>query len=210
MRSDPIIDQVRKELVAAHAVHTILLYGSRADGSAGADSDYDVAAFGPIAKSFRVSRVADGAYLDVFVYPEAPLLEPTEEYLKLRGSLVILQRGAEAEDFLSKLEEVFRHGPEPLPSDEVEARKVWAHKMAARMQRADLEGNYRRVWLLTALLEDYFHIRGLWYQGPKKSLRWLEQFDAPTYDALRLALEPNASKEAVSWLVHLVVGKPDA
>jgi len=56
MRSEPILAQVCTELVAAHAVHTILLYGSRADGSAGADSDYDVAAFGPIDKSFRVAR----------------------------------------------------------------------------------------------------------------------------------------------------------
>ena len=210
MSSDPILDQVCKELVATHAVHTILLYGSRADGSACADSDYDVAAFGPIGESFRVARLVDGAYLDVFVYPEALLLETTEEYLKLRGSHVVMQRGTEAEDCLSKLDEIFRRGPEPLPSDEIEARKVWAHKMAARMQRADLEGNYRRVWLLTALLEDYFHIRGLWYQGPKKSLRWLEQFDVPAYDAMRLALEPNASEEAVLSLVHLVAGKPDA
>jgi len=210
MRTDPILNQVCKELVAVQAVHTILLYGSRADGSAGADSDYDVAAFGPIDKSFRVARLIDAVYLDGFVYPEALLLEPTEEYLKLRGSHVVLQRGAEAEDFLSKPEEIFRRGPEPLPSDEIEARKVWAHKMAARMQRADLEGNYRRAWLLTALLEDYFHLRGLWYQGPKKSLRLLEQFDAPTYDAMRLALEPNASTEAFFSLVHFVAGKPDA
>ena len=210
MRPDPILDQVCKELVAAHAVHTILLYGSRADGSAGADSDYDVAAFGPIDKSFRVARLADGAYLDVFVYPEALLLEPTEEYLKLRGSHVVVQRGAEAEDFLSKLDEIFRRGPEPLPSDEIEARRVWAHKMAARIQRADLEGNYRRVWLLTALLEDYFHLRGLWYQGPKKALRWLQEFDVPAYDAMLLALEPNASAEAVFSLVYLVAGQPDA
>lgn len=210
MRTDPILVQVCTELVAAHAVHTILLYGSRADGSAGADSDYDVAGFGPIDKSFRVARLVDGAYLDVFVYPEALLLGPSEEYLKLRGSQVVLQRGAEAADFLSKLEEIFRRGPEPLPLDEIEARKVWAHKMAARMQRADLEGNYRRVWLLTALLEDYFHLRGLWYEGPKKALRWLEQFDQPTYGAMRLALEPNASSEALFSLVRLVAGKPDA
>ena len=210
MRTDPILDKVCTELIAAHAVHTILLYGSRADGSAGSDSDYDVAAFGASDKSFRVARLVDDAYLDVFVYPEALLLEPTEEYLKLRGSLVVLQRGAEAEDFLSKLEEIFRCGPEPLPADEIAARKVWAHKMLARMKRTDLEGNYRRVWLLTALLEDYFQTRSLWYQGPKKALRWLQQFDVPTYDAVRLALEPNASTEAVSSLVHLVAGEPDA
>jgi hypothetical protein len=207
MHSEPILDRACKELVSAHAVHTILLYGSRADGSAGADSDYDIAAFSPNDKSFRIARLVDGAYLDVFIYPEALLIEPTQEYLKLRGSQIVLQRGAEAESFLSKLEEVFRRGPEPLPSDEIEARKVWAQKMAARIGRADPEGNYRRVWLLTALLEDYFHIRGLWYQGPKKSLRWLEQFDGPAYHAMCLALKPNASNEAVSSLVQLVAGQ---
>jgi hypothetical protein len=208
MHPDPILTQVCTELVTAHALHTILLYGSRADGSDGAESDYDVAAFGPVENSFRIARMVDGAYLDVFVYREGLLLEPTEEYLKLRGSHVVLQRGGEAKNFLSELEEIFRRGPKPLPSDEIETRKVWAHKMVARMQRADLEGNYRRVWLLTALLEDYFHLRGLWYQGPKKALRWLQQFDATTYSAMAVALEPNASKEAVSLLAHLVTGKP--
>jgi predicted nucleotidyltransferase len=210
MHPDPIFDQVCKQLVAAHAVHTMLLYGSRADGSASRDSDYDVAAFAPIERSFRVARLVDGAYLDVFVYPEALLFKPSEEHLKLIGSRVVLQRGTEAEDFLSRLDEIYRRGPEPLPSDEIAARKVWAHKMVARMRRADPEGNYRRVWLLTALLEDYFQLRGLWFEGPKKSLRWLEQFDVPTFDAMRAALEPNASEEAVSSVVRLVVGKLDA
>lgn len=208
MQPDPVLTEICQELTAAHAVHTILVYGSRADGSAGADSDYDVAGFGPIDKVLRIARLAGGAYLDVFVYPESVLLEPTEEYLKLRGSHVVLQRGAQASDFLAKLDELFERGPKPLPGDEVAALKVWAHKMLARIQRADAEGNYRRVWLLTALLEDYFLIRGLWYQGPKKALRWLEQFDAPTYDAMLVALEPGASNEAIARLVHQVAGEP--
>ena len=136
--------------------------------------------------------------------------DPTEEYLKLRGSQVLLQRGVEADAFLRKLDALFQLGPKPLPADEITAIKLWAHKMVARIERADAEGNYRRVWLLMALMEDYFPIRGLWYQGPKKSLRWLEQFDGPTYDAMLRALEPNASNEAISALVHLVAGKPDA
>jgi len=36
--------------------------------------------------------------------------------------------------------------------------------MALRMRRSDIEGNFRRAWLLTALLEDYFRLRGMWYQ----------------------------------------------
>jgi hypothetical protein len=209
MNSEPILEQLCTELTTAHAAHTVLLYGLRSDGSARADSDYDIAAFAPVDKSFRIARRLDGVYLDVFVYPEAVLLSPTEEYLKLRGCRIVMQRGTETEQFLSELDEVFRRGPRALPADEIEALKTWAHKMVARIERADPEGNYRRVWLLTALLEDYFHIRGLWYQGPKKSLRWLEQFDRPTYDAMCLALEPNAGNGVIATVVHLVAGQPD-
>jgi len=210
MRSDLILEEVCRELTATHSVHTIFLYGSRADGSSTNDSDYDVAGFGPVEQAFRIARTVAGAYLDVFVYPETVLLAPAEEYLKLRGCRILLQRDEEATNFLAKLDELFRLGPKPLPPDEITALKVWAHKMVARIKRADAEGNYRRVWLLTALLEDYFQIRGLWYQGPKKALLWLEEFDLPTHAALMRALEPGASIEAISSLVNLVARNPDA
>ena len=82
--------------------------------------------------------------------------------------------------------------------------------MLARMERADPEGNYRRIWLLQALLEDYFHRRGLWFEGPKKALRWLEASDAPAYNAYSRALEPGASNQTIANLVHLLTGASDA
>ena len=111
---------------------------------------------------------------------------------------------------LWKLDEIFRAGPKTLPADEINVLKVWAHKMLARIGRADAEGKYRRVWLRTELLEDYCHIRGLWCQGPKKAHRWLAEFDVPTYDAMLLALEPHASNDAICRLVQVVAGNLDA
>lgn len=113
----------------------------------------------------RDARLVEGSFLDVFVYPEAELQACREDHLRLRGSKVLLQRGTEADAFLAALDEYYRRGPALLPADEVAARKVWAQKMVERTRRGDVEGNYRRVWLLQALLEDYFHIRGTWYQG---------------------------------------------
>jgi hypothetical protein len=207
MHADPVLARISEELTGLGA-HTILLYGSRADDSAGPASDYDIAAFAPIAESRRVARLESGAYLDVFIHPDAELAKPAEEHLKLRGSRILLQRGTEADAFLLDLEAIFLGGPVPLPEDEIQARRVWALKMLARIERADPEGNYRRAWLLQALLEDYFHIRRAWYEGPKKSLRWLEQFDPSAYAAFCLALEPGASNEAIASLVQLVVGPP--
>ena len=119
--------------------------------------------------------------------------------------MIVLQRETEAESFLVGLDAIYDRGPELLPADEIQARKIWALKMVQRMERGDVEGNYRRVWLLSALLEDYFHIRSLWYQGPKKSLKWLNEFDAPVYTAFCVALAPGASNAAVLSLAHLVV-----
>jgi hypothetical protein len=207
MSDNAVLAQICEELVSVHQVHTILLYGSRADGSAGDDSDYDIAAFGPVAEAFRIARQVGAAYLDVWVYPEACLAEATEESLRLRGSRIVMQRARDGEAHLAKVDALFRRGPTPLSANEKEARRVWAHKMLARIARGDPEGNYRRVWLLQALLEDYFHRRGLWFEGPKKSLRWLEQSDPPAYLAFCVALEPAASSQAIAALVHLLAGQ---
>lgn len=209
MSIDPFLARICGEIVSTHKAHTILLYGSRAHGSPSAHSDYDIAAFAPNSTTFRDARNIDGLFLDLFVYPESVLANPSEEYLPLRRSKIIRQRQTEADRFLASLEEIFLRGPEPLSADEIAARKAWSLKMVSRITRGDIEGNYRRVSLLTALLEDYFHIRGAWYQGPKKALQWLEEFDQPAHRAFAMALEPTATHETIASLVHLLVGSAD-
>ena len=205
MHNDPFLEGICKSLISVHGAHTLLLYGSHADGSAGADSDYDIAAFGSVTTVLRDAREINGIFLDIFVYPEAVLLTPTKEYLRLRGSKILIQRGNEAEDFLNVLEQIFGRGPTPLAVDEIAARKVWVRKMLARIERGDVEGNYRRIGLLAALLEDYFHYRARWYLGPKKSLQWLKEFDPVTHHAFALALEPGANREVIHQLAKHVV-----
>ncbi len=207
MEADLFLQRTCKELVSVHAVHTILFYGSRANGTARPDSDYDIAAFAPVEKMIRDARLVEGVFLDTFIRPETELLHPTHAHIKLRGSKILLQRESEAENFLHQLELLFRGGPAALPIDEIEARKLWALKMAARIKHGDTEANYRRVWLLTALLEDYFHIRGLWWQGPKQSLIWLKENDASVHDAYCAALVPGASNDTIDFLVQQVMPK---
>jgi predicted nucleotidyltransferase len=206
-----VLDWLLKDLVLEHEAHTVLLYGSRADGSAREDSDYDVAAFGPVTEPFRIARRFNGAYLDVWVYPESELqISPGVEHLRLRGSKILLQRDSEADAFLSRLEQYFLQGPRPLRPGEGAARKVWAHKTLARAVRGDPEGNYRRLELIQVLLENYFHVRGRWYQGSNKSLLWLQQFDPPAFRSFCKALEPGADIHAFAELVQLMVGEEDA
>ncbi|WP_223253484.1 nucleotidyltransferase domain-containing protein [Chromobacterium amazonense] len=198
--------RILADLARDARLHTVLLYGSRADGSANQGSDYDIVAFGALEQVIRDTRRIDGEYLDLFLYPDGVLDAPDATMLRLRGAHVLRQRGDEAERFLAKLDAIHAAGPACLPEDELQARRAWAHKMAARMARGDIEGNYRRVWLLTALLEDYFVLRGLWYEGPKKALRWLEANDAQSWRAFDQALRPNADLAAIETLARCVTG----
>lgn len=205
---DSILQNVCAALVRDTRAHAILLYGSRAAGTANEFSDYDVAAFADVPVTTRDTRIVDGRFLDVFVHPETVLRAASKEHLTLRGSKILLQRGTEAADFLANLDAIFARGPDPLPADEIDARRTWARKMSLRMRRGDIEGDFRRVWLLTALLEDYFVIRGMWYQGPKKSFEWLRTSDPPTYQAFEESLKPGASFDVIDRLVALATDAP--
>ncbi|MEE4383830.1 MAG: nucleotidyltransferase domain-containing protein [Pseudomonadales bacterium] len=202
-----ILETVCERLKAEYAAHTILLYGSTAEGSADADSDLDLAALGAVDRVIRVAEHQDGVFVDAFVYPDTALEAPEDEHLRFRGARILLQRSGTAETLLQRLEVKCEAGPEPLPEDELEMRRTWARKMVARIQRGDVEGHYQRHWLLTALLEDYFHLRALWFEGPKKTLAWLAAHDRATSKAMEAALEPGAPITAIEVAVNHVLNE---
>lgn len=202
---NPFLTKLCDELVTSRGAHTVLLYGSRANATDGPASDYDIAAFGPFEHHQRDTRVLDGAFLDIFLYPESDLEQAREEHLKLRGSRILLGQEARATSFLARIESLYTSGPAPLPPDELAVRTSWARKMCARIQRNDLEGNYRRAWLLSTLLEDYFQMRGLWFEGPKRSFGWLAEHDPSAHTAFEKAMLPGASHDAIASLVEHVV-----
>jgi hypothetical protein len=206
MHHETLIQTLSEELQRRHGCHTVILYGSRARGDESSDSDYDLAGFRIGDSVFRDARIWDDAFVDLFIYPESHLSQPPPELLKLRDGIVLTEKDGTGRRLLAKLENMFVAGPPRLPPDEVQARRIWARKMLERAKRGDTEGDYRRLWLLTALLEDYFSIRGLWYLGPKTSIQWLRRHDVSTYEALAGALKPGASIESIAVAVAAVVG----
>src|ERR1700757_3670799 len=108
---DPLLNTICEELCQGGAT-TVLLYGSRADGSHGEFSDYDIGAFGNVTQVTRDARILEGQFLDIFFYPECSLDEPKIEHLKFRGSRILMQRNDVASRFLARLDAVYLAGPE--------------------------------------------------------------------------------------------------
>lgn len=202
---ESLVDDLCIEM-RAHGCHTAILYGSRAHGDATASSDYDVAGFADIPVPRRDARRWKGSFLDAFVYPDSRLDQPDEEFLKLRGGRVLFEHAGRAARLLRGLETLFARGPTRLANDDFNTRRTWAWKMLERIQKNDVEGRYRRVWLLTVLMEDYFALRGLWYLGPKCSFQWLALHDPDTGGAFDTALQSDASPQQLCSLVERVVG----
>jgi hypothetical protein len=205
MSDDPLIRQIADELRERHGCHTVILYGSRARGDQRPNSDYDLLGIRDGGERMRDARLWRGAYLDLFIYPEQLVEQPDETMLQWLGGVVLFQKSQIGDTLLARLDELFRAGPAPLPPDERQTRRVWAGKMLERAREGDAEANYRRAWLLTALLEDYFQLRDQWYLGPKRSLAWLREHDPSAYAAFDTALQPGASLDQIAALIGHVL-----
>ena len=202
MKPDRHLSRFVREMKDKYRCHTVILYGSRARGDATAHSDYDLIGFRRSGPVVRDARRVGSAHLDAFVYPEKPLKLPT--LLRVRGGKVIFQRGRFGDDFLARLDRLYARGPKPETADELAAKRAWPTKMLKRIRRNDAEGDYRRAMLLYVLLEDYFALRGLWYEGPKAALGWLRQNQPKTNALFEAALKPNAPLRAVAKLAAAV------
>jgi predicted nucleotidyltransferase len=206
MTSREDLNDIAEALRARHGCHTAILYGSFAAGDATPVSDYDIAGFANSPSVERISGKWRNSYLDLFLYPESRLDWPNPEMLHLRSGVVLFEKADAGSRFLAKLDEIFALGPERLPQSELRARRRWAWKMLDRAAKEDVEGNFRRAWLLTALLEDYFHLHFMWYLGPKKSLAYLKLNARQVYSAFEAALVPGATFGAIAKVVEAVAG----
>ncbi len=166
VESNPVLAAIVDELCNTQNCHTIILYGSRAKNTHTANSNYDILAVRELGESFRDTRLWNDIYLDIFIYKQ-DVLNIDASFLRIIDGIVLLEREGFGHDLLAQAEEIFKASPVRLSSAKIELRRSWSYKMLERIYQDDIKANYRRAWLLFAVLEDYFAIRQKWYLGSK-------------------------------------------
>ncbi|MRG94891.1 nucleotidyltransferase family protein [Polyangium spumosum] len=208
LAADPPLARLVNELCLRHGCHTVVLYGSRALGTATAESDWDMLGIREGGEATRDARLVDGVFLDAFIVPESGVVGAGASFLHLRGGRAVRDPRGLGARLLDDVAAALASPPRPVAEAEIAARRAWCHKMLGRIRRggdADVEANYRRAWLLFDLLELYFVFRGRHYLGPKESFRFLAAEDGPAYEAFSAALAPGAPTSAVEALVARVL-----
>ena len=178
----------------------------RARGDHTSTSDYDVAGISSSKEQKRIARFDEKhqVYHDLFIYPEDDFLSPTEEHLKMADGIVVVDKDDFGTNLLLKLKPMVDK-PESIAPDEIQARKVWYKKMLARAEVGDLEGQYRHIWSIFTILEDYFVFKSLRYQGPKKAFQYLEKYDPQTFLLFKEALFNMNSLEPLEKLIAHII-----
>lgn len=208
IENDVVLRSIVEELKDKYHCHTVILYGSRARGDYTSTSDYDVAGISQSGVKHRIARFdhLHNVYHDIFIYSENDFSSLQEEHLNMADGKVIIEANSFGKNLLSQLKQ-FLNEPAPISENEIQTRKVWYKKMAARAAVGDIEGKYRHVWAIFAILEDYFVFRAMRYEGPKKAFQYLEQHDSKTLALFNKALSNMQDVEILNKLIANIVNE---
>ncbi len=198
-----IAERILDYLEKTYRPEAVIAYGSFADGSANANSDFDALVIADGERKHDAS-VVDGVVLDVFVYPPETFQSEydPEEFVQVRDGKILLDRNGAAARLRERVLDYTEHIPLKT-AEEVRQEIGWCEKMLLRTEREDPEGYFRWHWVLHDSLEIYFDARGLNYFGPKKALRLMERTDPESFRIYSGALRELNRERLSEWIARL-------
>lgn len=172
------MQKIIEYLVVEYDPNTIIVYGSFADGTNTAVSDFDAMIIADGDFNAHNGRVVDGVLLDVFIYKTSDFaaeIRPADFTRIFDGNIVLDKSGVGARLKNDVLKYIENCPKKTLAENTFQVE--WCEKMLARARTTDAEGYYRRHWLLHDSLEIYFDICGQYFYGSKKALAFMEKSD---------------------------------
>lgn len=198
------MEKIIQYIVDTYDPEGIIVYGSYADGSNNANSDFDALALTRKAGAGHDGSVVEGVTLDVFLYPPehfAGDFDPQEAVQCFDGKILLDKTGLAAR--LQERVRAYLSAYQPKSPEEIAQDLAWCRKMAKRCVRGDAEGFYRWHWLLRDSLEIYCDRKGSYYFGPKKALRAMEREDPESFALYSAALRELDPAALNAWVERL-------
>ena len=195
------------ELSKRHNPEFVILYGSIPRGDYNEASDIDVACFCDIPDAINDTQEFEGRRLDSWLYSTLDVDSERDEFLRFVGGQVFHDRNGSGQRFLDEIEKRYKAGPAPLGKEAIHHMEEWSKNMLERSKGSDIEARFRRTWLPCELLEIYFQLRNMWYQGSKQSFKWLSAHDPAAYQAFSECFSEPTSIEKLDTLVKITLRK---
>lgn len=198
------MEKIIEYLAQTYEPTAIIVYGSYADGTNGADSDFDALVISCGHGQCHDTSFVDGVRLDVFVYPstffESDIVY--DDFVQIIGGRVVADIDGQGKRLLEAVTAHLQNRP-PKTQAEVDGELAWCLKMLARAKRGDVEGAFRWHWLLTESLEIYCDMMHQPYMGPKKVLHRMECSDPGAFVRYRNALTDFRLDTLERWITYL-------
>ena len=196
-----IIDYIKQQ----YDPTTIIIYGSYADGSNNAHSDFDALIISNNQIKIHDTSFIDNVQLDVFVYPSSYFTENIEynQFLQIFDGVVIMDVDGYGRLLKNKVTD-YVYNIAQKTYEEIYDEIKWCEKMLLRTRRNDAEGMFRWHWLLTESLQIYCDLKHHAYLGPKKSLLWMEKEHPDAFECYRNAIFEFNFISTQKWINYLI------
>lgn len=200
--NDEVIINLKNYLINRYNCHSIILYGSYANGTQIKESDIDVICFSDnINPQNDTSKLLD-IQLDAWIYPTEKM-DNYEDLIHIDDGVILLDKKSICNQLMNNISHLYKE-PIYISENEVNFNKSWLIKMLSRAKKEDTEGNFRYHLLLTQSLEIYFQIIKVRYMGPKKSLEYLKNKDTEAFRFFKKALSIKGNISDVENLINFI------
>lgn len=198
-------NKIIEYLINKYEPHTIILYGSYADGTNNDYSDFDALIITDKNGVLHDGNEVEGVKLDIFIYNTSDIVKDInyEKYVQLYDGEIIIDKYGIGNNLKVKVIEHLRN-TYIKSNEEKEHHIQWCEKMLLRTKRDDIEGYYRWHWLLVDSLEIYFILCDEYYFGPKKSLLKLKKKNLEAFNYYNNALTKFDLESLRQWITYLI------
>lgn len=185
--------------------NAIIVYGSFANRTNDENSDFDALLVADKVTKEHDSSFVENIQLDVHIFSTEDIekAKDLDRFIQVFDGDIVLDEKGTAKKLKERVINFIEENSK-ISDEEKWHLKSWCLKMLKRTKRNDIEGMYRWHWLLFDSLEIYSKMRGRFYFGPKKTLRWIEENDAEGYALVSEALSNMELLSLQKWINHVI------